>query len=103
VQKKRKLTLKQFRPYFQKGIISLPLHAVIITERKTVGVSLGGFTLTEKNLFLVFCALRDVPGNVTANLPTNTIVLDREKLKILYTPSLSSCPQFILPGDVNEV
>jgi hypothetical protein len=49
---------------------------------------------------LVVCAFRDVAKNITA--PTNTVVLDREMLKALYTPSLSSRPQFMLPGDVKK-
>jgi len=79
IKNKRSLTVAQFRPYFEEG------------------KQLDGHTVKEENLFLVVCAFRDVNNNVSAHLPQNTIVLDRDMLKTLYTPSLAARPQFILP------
>jgi hypothetical protein len=90
VQEKHALTVKQFHPYFAKG------------------ATLDGFTLKEDNLFLVVCAFRNVRKNALDDkeLPPNTIVLDRDRLKALYTPSLASRPQFMLPlkhGELTQV
>jgi len=83
VLEKRKNTIEQFRPYFE-------------------GVSLGGLTVTEENLFLVICAFRYVTKNAKTNLPKNTLVLDRDMLVSLYSPSLASRPQFLVPLTVGE-
>lgn len=55
----------------------------------------GKLKLPEDNLILVVCAFRDLSNIGTP--PQNTIVLGKESLKQLYTPTLSSRPQFILP------
>jgi hypothetical protein len=60
-------------------------------------VLLDGLALKQENLFLVVCAFRDVNANAITDLPQNTIVLNRDALKKLYTPSLAARPQFILP------
>eukprot|EP00026_Physarum_polycephalum_P013206 Phypoly_transcript_13585.p1 GENE.Phypoly_transcript_13585~~Phypoly_transcript_13585.p1 ORF type:complete len:237 (+),score=19.20 Phypoly_transcript_13585:123-833(+) len=90
VQKKCELTVEQFRPYFAKG------------------AQLDGFTLKEDNLFLVVCAFRNVRKDALTDkeLPKNTIILNRDRLKALYTPSLASRPQFMLPlkhGELTQV
>ncbi len=63
---------------------------------------LGGLTVKEENLFLVICAFRQVDKKVMKESPANTIVLDRDMLKSLYSPSLASRPQFILPLQEGE-
>ena len=67
---------------------------------------MDGLTLKEDNLFLIVCAFRHVNDNAITELPANTIVLNRDMLKALYTPSLASRPQFILPlqpGELTQV
>ncbi len=46
-----------------------------------------------EDVFLIVCAWRCVCGNVP-EVSGNVIVLDRSRLEILYTPSLTSRPQF---------
>jgi hypothetical protein len=79
IERKRDLTVDQFYLYFKKG------------------EQLDGLTIKEENLFLIVCAFRDVNNNVITDLPQNTVVLNRDMLKALYTPSLAARPQFILP------
>lgn len=67
-----------------------PKHPLTLT-----GATFCGFTLKEENLFLVICDFRRTNSNVWDDLPANTIVLDREQLEALYTPSLASRVQFI--------
>jgi hypothetical protein len=52
--------------------------------------------LKEENLFLVICTFRKINKNAREGLPANTIVLDRQQLEELYTPSLAIRPQFII-------
>jgi len=84
VHDKHQKTHKQFASYLPKG-----------------GESLCGLTLKEKNIFLVVCAYHKIPCFANNTLPSNTIVLGREQLNHLYTPSLSSRPQFITSSNVN--
>lgn len=77
INKKYKLVQDRFRPYFS-------------------GSLLYGHSVKEENTFLIFCAFRKLSNEiVVGNLPKNIIVMGREQLKGLYTPSLSSRPQFI--------
>ena len=53
------------------------------------------FELTEERVFLIVCAFRKVQNLDIKELPNNVIVLNKEELSILYTPTLSTRPQFI--------
>lgn len=69
-------------------------------------MTLDGLTIKKENVFVVICAFRDVHANAITDLPQNTIVLNRDVLKTLYTPSLAARPQFILPlkeGELTQV
>jgi hypothetical protein len=70
----------------------------LVYERFSVSLgekSLCGLKLGKEDIYLVVCAFRKTFVVTAEKLPSNTIVLGREQLKRLYTPSLSSRPQFI--------
>jgi hypothetical protein len=46
-------------------------------------------------LYSVFVAFRDVAKNAKEYLPENTILLERDVLVKLYSPTLASRPQFL--------
>jgi len=84
---KRNLMVREFKDFLAKP-----------KTKKTPSLceqSLGS-SLTEEDLYLVVCAYRQLKADITAaDLPANVVVLDRQTLDCLYSPSLCFRPQFI--------
>ncbi len=55
--------------------------------------AVGRLNLCMEDVFLIVCDWHGRCGNVP-NASGNVIVLDRSRLEVLYTPSLTSRPQF---------
>jgi hypothetical protein len=81
---KRQLTEKAFEPHLEGGELF---------RKSTVG-KLG---LKADDIVLVICAFRELTKDLAdvANLPKNTIVLGKEELQTIYSPTLASRPQFL--------